>query len=224
MSEQAEAILKEIQNSPNYKKALTLANGSKGAEYEQLEFLGDRVLGLVIADQIYHRFPKEKEGEWAVRFTYLVREYALALVAKNLKLNEYLITNEDYLRKNDSILSDVCEAILGVIYLEKGLETVKKFVEDLWAPFFEQKFLSEKDPKSRLQEWAQRNKKIIPVYNLVSQKGPAHSPIFEVEVVVPDVGAKRATGANKKEAMANAARLLLEECSKLNLKKEKRKK
>ena len=89
---------------------------------------------------------------------------------------------------------------------------------------FEQKFLSEKDPKSRLQEWAQRNKKIIPVYNLVSQKGLAHSPIFEVEVVVPDVGAKRATGANKKEAMANAERLLLEECSKLNLKKEKRKK
>ena len=164
MINQAEAILKEIQETTNYKKAITLAIGGKAATYEQLEFLGDRVLGLVIADILFHRFPKEKEGVWAVRFTSLVKEQTLAQIAKILKLNKALITNEEYLRKNSSVLSDVCEAVLGVIYLEKGLETVKTFVEIVWEPFLNQPILGEKDFKSRLQEWTQKNKKVIPSY------------------------------------------------------------
>ncbi|MBR6730903.1 MAG: ribonuclease III [Alphaproteobacteria bacterium] len=221
MINQAEAILKEIQETPNYKKAITLAIGGKAATYEQLEFLGDRVLGLVIADILFHRFPKEKEGVWAVRFTSLVKEQTLAQIAKILKLNKALITNEEYLRKNSSVLSDVCEAVLGVIYLEKGLETVKTFVEIVWEPFLNQPILGEKDFKSRLQEWTQKNKKVIPSYEVISKKGPDHDPVFEVEVSVPDMQSKRATGASKKEAMIEAARLLLQEC--LDLEKEKRK-
>lgn len=221
MINQAEAILKEIQETTNYKKAITLAIGGKAATYEQLEFLGDRVLGLVIADILFHRFPKEKEGVWAVRFTSLVKEQTLAQIAKILKLNKALITNEEYLRKNSSVLSDVCEAVLGVIYLEKGLETVKTFVEIVWEPFLNQPILGEKDFKSRLQEWTQKNKKVIPSYEVISKKGPDHDPVFEVEVSVPDMQSKRATGASKKEAMIEAARLLLQEC--LDLEKEKRK-
>lgn len=221
MINQAETILKEIQETTNYKKAITLAIGGKAATYEQLEFLGDRVLGLVIADILFHRFPKEKEGVWAVRFTSLVKEQTLAQIAKILKLNKALITNEEYLRKNSSVLSDVCEAVLGVIYLEKGLETVKTFVEIVWEPFLNQPILGEKDFKSRLQEWTQKNKKVIPSYEVISKKGPDHDPVFEVEVSVPDMPSKRATGASKKEAMIEAARLLLQEC--LDLEKEKRK-
>lgn len=221
MINQAETILKEIQETTNYKKAITLAIGGKAATYEQLEFLGDRVLGLVIADILFHRFPKEKEGVWAVRFTSLVKEQTLAQIAKILKLNKALITNEEYLRKNSSVLSDVCEAVLGVIYLEKGLETVKTFVEIVWEPFLNQPILGEKDFKSRLQEWTQKNKKVIPSYEVISKKGPDHDPVFEVEVSVPDMQSKRATGASKKEAMIEAARLLLQEC--LDLEKEKRK-
>ena len=221
MINQAEAILKEIQETTNYKKAITSAIGGKAATYEQLEFLGDRVLGLVIADILFHRFPKEKEGVWAVRFTSLVKEQTLAQIAKILKLNKALITNEEYLRKNSSVLSDVCEAVLGVIYLEKGLETVKTFVEIVWEPFLNQPILGEKDFKSRLQEWTQKNKKVIPSYEVISKKGPDHDPVFEVEVSVPDMQSKRATGASKKEAMIEAARLLLQEC--LDLEKEKRK-
>lgn len=221
MINQAEKILKDIQGSKNYKKALTLAIGGKAAAYEQLEFLGDRVLGLVIADLLYHRFPMEKEGNWALRFTSLVKENTLAEVAKILKLDKALITNEEYLRKNESVLSDVCEAILGVIYLEKGLETVKQFVEIVWDPFFKQKLLQEKDAKSKLQEWAQQNKKVIPIYEVISKTGPDHDPVFEVEVSVKDVGSKRATGPSKKDAMLAAAKLLLEVCLNLN-KKEKR--
>ena len=167
------------------------------------------------------RFPKEKEGVWAVRFTSLVKEQTLAQIAKILKLNKALITNEEYLRKNSSVLSDVCEAVLGVIYLEKGLETVKTFVEIVWEPFLNQPILGEKDFKSRLQEWTQKNKKVIPSYEVISKKGPDHDPVFEVEVSVPDMQSKRATGASKKEAMIEAARLLLQEC--LDLEKEKRK-
>lgn len=221
MVNQAENILNEIKESKNYKKALTLANGNKAAAYEQLEFLGDRVLGLVVADLIYHRFPNEKEGVWAVRFTSLVKEVTLAEIARFLKLDKELITNESYLRKNNSVLADVCEAVLGVLYLEKGLETVKKFVEEVWAPFFEKKMLKEKDSKSKLQEWAQKNKKVIPTYEVISKRGLDHAPVFEVEVSVLDVGSKRATGTSKKEAMIEAARLLLEECLKLKSKKRK---
>ena len=220
MSNQAEIILEEIKKSKNYKKAITLAIGGKAAAYEQLEFLGDRVLGLVIADILYHRFPKEKEGEWAIRFTSLVKEQTLASVAKSLKLDKTLVTNEEYLRDNSSVLSDVCEAVLGVIYLEKGLETVKKFVEAIWEPFFKQGISNEKDFKSRLQEWAQKNKKVIPVYEVISKKGPDHDPVFEVEVSLPDLKSRRAQGASKKEAMIEAAKLLLQDC--LDYEKEKR--
>lgn len=221
---QAGEILKSIQKSSNYKKALTLALGGKAATYEQLEFLGDRVLGLVIADMLFHRFPKEKEGEWAVRFTSLVKEHTLAEVAKILKLDQALITNEDYLRKNTSVLSDVCEAVLGVIYLERGLDVVKEFVNEVWSPFLERKITSEKDAKSRLQEWAQQNKGEIPVYEVVSKKGPDHDPVFEVEVKVRDLGCAVGIGPSKKEAMIAAAKLLLEKCTESSCKNEKRKK
>lgn len=218
----AQDILNEIRDGKNFKKAVTLAIGGRVAAYERLEFLGDRVLGLVIADLLYKTFPSEKEGDWAVRFTSLVKEHTLAEVSKKLGLDNELITNEDKLRQNESILADVCEAVLGVIYLEKGLETVKKFVFPLWLPYLNEKIMSVKDFKTQLQEWSQKNKGVIPEYRVLSKTGPEHEPCFEVEVSVPDVGSAVAKGTSKKEAMVSAAKELLLKCP--VGKKKKRKK
>lgn len=220
--QEVQNILNEIRSSKNFKKAVTLAIGGKVAAYERLEFLGDRVLGLVIADLLYQTFPFEKEGDWAIRFTSLVKEHTLAEVSKKIAIDKELVTNEDKLRQNESILADVCEAILGVIYLEKGLEAVKRFVLPLWSPYLNEKVMSVKDFKTQLQEWSQKNKGVIPEYRVLSKTGPEHEPCFEVEVSVPDVGSAVAKGASKKEAMALAAKELLLKCPMGKKKKRKR--
>lgn len=220
--QEVQNILNEIRSSKNFKKAVTLAIGGKVAAYERLEFLGDRVLGLVIADLLYQTFPFEKEGDWAIRFTSLVKEHTLAEVSKKIAIDKELVTNEDKLRQNESILADVCEAILGVIYLEKGLEAVKRFVLPLWSPYLNEKVMSVKDFKTQLQEWSQKNKGVIPEYRVLSKTGPEHEPCFEVEVSVPDVGSAIAKGASKKEAMVLAAKELLLKCPMGKKKKRKR--
>lgn len=220
--QEVQNILNEIRSSKNFKKAVTLAIGGKVAAYERLEFLGDRVLGLVIADLLYQTFPFEKEGDWAIRFTSLVKEHTLAEVSKKIAIDKELVTNEDKLRQNESILADVCEAILGVIYLEKGLEAVKRFVLPLWSPYLNEKVMSVKDFKTQLQEWSQKNKGVIPEYRVLSKTGPEHEPCFEVEVSVPDVGSAVAKGASKKEAMVLAAKELLLKCPTGKKKKRKR--
>ncbi len=220
--QEVQNILNEIRSSKNFKKAVTLAIGGKVAAYERLEFLGDRVLGLVIADLLYQTFPFEKEGDWAIRFTSLVKEHTLAEVSKKIAIDKELVTNEDKLRQNESILADVCEAILGVIYLEKGLEAVKRFVLPLWSPYLNEKVMSVKDFKTQLQEWSQKNKGVIPEYRVLSKTGPEHEPCFEVEVSVPDVGSAVAKGSSKKEAMVLAAKELLLKCPMGKKKKRKR--
>ena len=222
MVSKIEEFLKEIKELKNFKKAVTLAIGGRAASYERLEFLGDRVLGLVIAEMLFKTFPNEKEGEWAVRFTALVKESTLSDVAKTLGLDACLITNEDYLRSNDSVLADVCEAVLGALYLEKGLDKVQDFVSVLWHPFLNEKMTSIKDAKTMLQEWAQKNKGIVPEYRVISKTGPDHEPCFEVEVAILGVGSARAKGSSKKEAMTLAAKELLQKCPVKNKKRVKK--
>lgn len=203
------------------KQVLTLANGTHSAAYEHLEFLGDRVLGLLIADMIYHRYPSEKEGEWAIRFTSLVKEETLAEVALHLNLQDKLITNEENLRQNSSILSDVCEALLGALYLDRGIDFVKDFITPLWLPFLNNDKTSAKDPKSQLQEWSQQYTRQMPEYVVLEQIGPDHDPLFTVKVSVEKLGESIATGHSKKEAMRNAAELLLQKCPASSKKKKK---
>lgn len=222
MIKSVEEILIEIKSLKNYKKSVTLAIGGKAAAYERLEFLGDRVLGLVIADLLFKKFPNEKEGDWAVRFTALVKENTLARVAKKLGLDTCLITNEEHLRKNESVLADVCEAVLGSLYLEKGLERVQKIVLFLWEEFLNEKMTSMKDSKTLLQEWAQKNKGVVPEYTVLSKTGPDHDPCFEVAVRILDVGIAKAKGSSKKEAMTLAAKELLKICPSKNNKRERK--
>ena len=202
---------KLFQNKELLKQALTLSHHGKSAPYERLEFLGDRVLGLIIADMLYHTFDKEKEGELARRFTGLVREETLAQIALQLNLGDMMITKEHELRTNRSVLSDVCEAVLGALYLDSGLEAVRSFMEPIWTPLLHMDKKAPKDAKSALQEWAQQHGHKLPVYTLIDKTGEEHAPKFIMQVDVEGLGQAIGEGTNKKTAEQTAASNLLKQ-------------
>lgn len=212
-----------ITDAPIYQKALTLANHGKTAPYEKLEFLGDRVLGLFVANLLYRHFKQETEGDWAMRFTILVREKTLADIARQIGLPARLKTKENQLRNNDSILADVCEAVIAAIYLDKGYEKARQFVETLWTPLLNQPHQSIKDSKSALQEWAHKHK-TVPTYETISKNGPDHAPVYTIKAIIPSFGESIATGNSKKEAMQMAAQMLLDTLQQNDLQKTKDKK
>lgn len=189
-------------------KALQLPFKGKRAGYERLEFLGDRVVGLVVAEFLYDTFPDEQEGALAKRFVALTREETLANIARELDLPAQLKTNENELRHNDSVLSDVCEAVIAALYLDKGLNAVKKFMKPLWMPLIESEIEIPQDAKSELQEWSQKKYKVLPVYELKGRTGPDHLPSFTVEVRVGKL-TMLGTGSSKKLAEQNAAETFL---------------
>ncbi len=195
--------------SPLYERALTLANHRKKALYERLEFLGDRVLGLIVAEMLYRHFKNEQEGDWAMRFTLLVREETLAEVAKKIGLPAYLITEDNSMRENQSVLSDVMEALIAAIYLDQGIVKAKKFVENLWMPLLNRDHETIKDAKSALQEWSQSKVGILPEYELIERTGPDHAPHFRVKVSIEGYGSQIGEGGSKKEATQVAAEKLL---------------
>ncbi len=201
-----------ITDNPIYKRAFTLANHGKSAPYEHLEFLGDRVLGLILADMLYHHFPHETEGDWAMRFTLLAQEITLAEIAKQIGLPKRLITSDNTLRQNNSVLSDVCEALIAAIYLDQGIEKARYFVRTWWTPLLNRSHETIKDSKSALQEWAQKRQK-MPQYTTLERKGPDHAPQFTVEVKINGFGETQAVGHSKKDAEQKAAKQLLDKLS-----------
>ncbi len=188
--------------------------GRGAATYERLEFLGDRVLGLVVAEMIYRRFPVEPEGDLARRHAALVRREALARVADAAGLGQYIVMSrgeEDAGgRANPAILADVCEALLGALYLDGGLQAAAAFIEAHWPAMMEEALAPPKDAKTALQEWAQSRGLPLPLYDTVDLKGPDHSPVFTVRVTVQGFPPAEASGASKRVAAQAAARALLE--------------
>ncbi len=203
-------ILRDLfKDKTLFDKAMRLAHKGRSAEYERLEFLGDRVIGMIVAELLYTTFPQEKEGDLAKRFVALTREETLADIAKTLGLPNLLKTNENELRYNSSILSDVCEAMIAALYLDSDLETVKTFITPFLIPLISTNQQAPQDAKSALQEWAQKIYKKLPTYTLVSQKGPDHNPVFTVSVTVETKSAL-GTGSSKKIAEQQAAQNLME--------------
>lgn len=200
-----------FQDKSLFDTAVTLSHHGKAAAYERLEFLGDRVLGLVVAEMLYDAFPQEKEGELARRFTALVREETLAEVAVQMGVPELLKTKENELRHNDSVLADVCEALLGALYLDQGLSAVCNFMEPLWCPLLTREKQAPKDAKSTLQEWAQQKGFALPIYTVLKRMGPDHAPCFLMQVEIMGVGLASAEGASKKLAEQAAAIDLLKQ-------------
>jgi len=181
---------------------------------ERLEFLGDRVLGLVIADILLKRFPKDNEGDLARRHTALVRKEALARVATTISLGDYI----DMLpaeaasggRENPAILANACEAVIAALFLDGGLKTAHGFINHHWATLMEEDPTPPQDNKTALQEWAQGRGLPLPIYKTVTQEGPAHAPVFEIEVMVKNHTPQRATGNSKRKAEQAAAGALLD--------------
>ena len=179
---------------------------------EKLEFLGDRVLGLVLSEILLKIYPEEKEGIIDKKFANLVNKKTCLLVAKKINLKKYIITgesNKGLARSDDKILSDGLEALIGSIYLDQGLEIARKFILDNWNDFIKKSLVTEIDAKTKLQEYSLKKYKILPIYKISKQSGPQHSPIFKVEVQIKDSKKYFATGSSKKNAQQNAAKKLL---------------
>jgi ribonuclease-3 len=177
--------------------------------YERLEFLGDRVLGLVVTDMLMAAFPSEKEGALARRLAGLVRRESLADIARRLGLGQYirLSRSEEECggRDNDTILADVCEAIIGALYQDGGLEAARSFVQRHWSERLAAAIEPPRDAKTALQEWAQGRGLPLPVYRVISRTGPDHAPEFTVSVEVEGQASDRGTGASKRLAEQAAA-------------------
>lgn len=188
-----------------------LAQGELG--YERLEFLGDRVLGLVISDMLYHRFPAEEEGDLAVRLNALVRAETCAVVARELDMGAALRMTKGEekagARDRGSILADACEAVIAALYLDGGMSAARTFIETRWGPKLEAMKAPPRDPKTILQEWAQAQKKGLPRYEAVGRTGPDHAPEFEIELTVSGLPPILAKGPSKRMAEQAAAEQML---------------
>lgn len=195
-------------------RALTHASTAGEASYERLEFLGDRVLGLVVADLLYRRFPGEAEGALAKRHTGLVRLETLARVGRDLGLGEALRLEGKDLeeqRDNPSLIADACEAVLAAVYLDGGYQAASDLVSRYWAPLLEEELTPPQDPKTALQELAQAKGLALPSYREVARSGPDHALEFIIEVSLEGHGSARGEGSSKRAAEKAAAEELLAE-------------
>ena len=186
----------------------------RGRSYERLEFLGDRVLGVVVAEMLYRRFPKEPEGALAKRHAALVRRESLALAAAELEVAALVRLSpgeeESGGRENPAILADVCEALFGALYLDGGLKAARRVIEPLWTPLREADLRPPQDNKTALQEWAQGRGLPLPDYVEVGREGPAHEPVFTVEVRIEGCTPARGSGRSKRVAEQAAAGHMLD--------------
>jgi ribonuclease-3 len=183
--------------------------------YERLEFLGDRVLGLVIADLLWHRFETEPEGHMTRRMADLVRREAVARVALDIGLDRHLVLSPSEAAagaaRNPSILADVCEAVIAAIYLDGGLPAAAAFIGRWWEKLIDGMEGPPRDPKTQLQEWAQARGLGLPAYRLVATDGPDHAPRFTVAASVAQSDEASATASSKRAAEAEAAAALLKQ-------------
>jgi ribonuclease-3 len=190
------------------------AMGGQTIDYERLEFLGDRVLGLVVADMLMDAFPDENEGALARRLAALVREETLAAVARDLGLGAEIRLgageSEGGGRENNALLADACEATIAAIYCDGGLEPARRFIEQHWSARLAAELAPPQDAKSTLQEWAQGRALPLPAYRVVEREGPDHAPLFTVSVEVVGKPPASATGLSKRVAEQAAAQALLD--------------
>jgi len=185
-----------------------------GKDNERLEFLGDRVLGLVIAEYLYHKRPQEEEGHMAKRFARLVSKDILAEVAIKIGLDDIVIISKSEEntggRTNSTILADCCEAVIAALYIEFGWNTARHFIMNHWKDYLMIDQPPPRDPKTILQEWAQAKGLALPQYQILSQSGPSHQPLFEVAVHIPGYQMGRGSGSSKKLAERQAAENFIE--------------
>lgn len=200
-----------FRNAALLRQALTHSSvtGDENRNYERLEFLGDRVLGLTMAHLLYNRFPAEREGVLAQRHVRLVCADAVAEVVKKLRIDGYIIAKDRETAERTNVLCDIGEAIIGAIYIDSDIEHAISFVERNWEYMIDEAG-SAKDFKTRLQEYFQILKQPVPVYEVVAKEGSEHEPVFTVKVALNKDVFALGKGKNKKLAEQQAAEKLLE--------------
>ncbi len=202
------ALLEEALSHPSLDR-----RRQGGRDYQRLEFLGDRVLGLVIATALYRDDPGADEGGLAVRFNTLVRRETVADAARLLGLGPYILLGKSEERQGGrdkpAILADVCEAVIGALYLDGGLGPAEVFVQRYWADFMVESGSATKDPKTELQELIQARDGKPPRYRVLAQDGPDHAPCFTVEVRAAATEAAEGQGGSRQEAEKAAAKAML---------------
>ena len=199
-------------------RSLTHKSYNKEINNEKLEFLGDRVLGLVIAKKLLEIYPNEKEGILDKKFASLVNKKTCLQIAKKINLDKYILTLDVKKKKNiveDKVVSDCCEALIGSIYLDKGFNSVEKFILELWSENIKDSVVTQIDAKTKLQEFSLKRFKKLPIYKLISNTGPRHKPLFKVGVKLIDTKFFLAEGSSKKDAEQNAAIKCLQNQNKL---------
>ena len=195
-----------------------LTHGSTGAkrDYERLEFLGDRVLGLAIAEWLFET-TAAAEGKLSQRLNTLVSGATCASVARTISLGEHIIlgkqARDDGGQDSDNILGDVMESLIGACFVERGFAPARSMVRTLWSDLVEGKAGSTKHPKSALQEWAAGNMRKMPEYRIIERAGPDHASRFTVEVSISGVGEARATANSKQDAETQAAEAFMRQYS-----------
>lgn len=217
MMEKADQLQKEIgyrfTNPALLTKALTHSSTGQDRNYERLEFVGDRVLGLVMAHTLFSSFPEESEGGLAKRLSALVQGRTLAEIAAEIDLGTYILLSEAEREAggadNENILSDVMESVIAAIYLDGGLEPAANVIKTLWGNRIHTLEKAPQDPKTELQEWVQARGWPLPVYDIADRSGPDHAPVFVIRLSILGHEPMTATGPSRRQAEKKAAEDML---------------
>ncbi|MBV9542645.1 MAG: ribonuclease III [Alphaproteobacteria bacterium] len=197
------------------KRALTHSSANAHASNERLEFLGDRVLGLIVAEELHARYPNDPEGALALKYNALVRQEACARAAEAAGIGEHLVLANSEIssggRRKAAILAGACEAVIAALYQDDGMDAARRFIACYWDAQYRDLNEDMRDPKTTLQEWAQARKgnASAPSYTLIGREGPDHAPRFQVKVTVNGQEPETGEGGSKREAEQDAARKML---------------
>ena len=197
-------------NKENLILSLTHKSHNSKINNERLEFIGDRVLGLIISSELLKIYPNQKVGYLDKMFASMVNKRTLLNIGKKIGLEKFIIGG-DTTKKNieDKIISDTCEALIGAIFLDFGYIKAKKFILNYWEKYFKLNTTYQVDSKTKLQEYSLKKYKVLPIYKLISNSGPRHKPIFKIGVRLKNTKFVYATGSSKKNAESKAAEILL---------------
>jgi len=213
--------LKDLEETIKYKfnskdlliRSLTHKSFDDSVNNEKLEFLGDRVLGLIIAKNLLTKYPNEKEGIIDKKYANLVNKKKCAEISQVIDLKKFMLLGNNYKKKDqkhEKISGDCLEALIGAIFIDGSIKSAEKFILSYWKSSLEQSDYTVIDSKTKLQEYSLKKYKKLPIYTLLKTSGPHHKPIFKVTAKTPNSKRVTGSGSSKKDAQQNAAKLLLE--------------
>ena len=207
----------KFKNTKLLIRSLTHKSRNSIDNYEKLEFLGDRILGLIISNKLLQMYPDDKVGSLDKKLASLVKKEKCFDVAKSLNLEEFILVGSSKNKKvkiENKIISDCCESLIGAIYLDQNLNIAEKFILKIWKPHIDNTSITFIDPKTKLQEYSLKKFKCLPIYKLLDYTGPRHKPTFKMAVKLKNSKFISAIGASKKDAEQNAAKLFLDNIGK----------